>query len=73
MFSGKNILIGVTAGIAAYKSATLVRLLKKNGANVKVIITPDAKEFVTPLTLSTLSGNKVFSSFADDDFFLSCG
>ncbi|MBT0608597.1 bifunctional phosphopantothenoylcysteine decarboxylase/phosphopantothenate--cysteine ligase CoaBC [Aequorivita echinoideorum] len=67
---GKNILLGVTGGIAAYKTAFLVRLLIKKGANVKVVMTPAAKEFVTPLTLSTLSKNEVFSSFTnegDDD------
>jgi len=67
VLSGKNILLGVTAGIAAYKSAFLVRLLIKNGANVKVVMTPSAKEFVTPLTLSTLSKNEVFSSFTNED------
>lgn len=59
----KNILLGVTGGIAAYKTATLVRLLVKAGAHVKVIMTPAAKEFVTPLTLSTLSKNTVYSDF----------
>src|SRR5690554_1525247 len=63
VLSGKNILLGVTGGIAAYKAAFLVRLFVKKGANVKVVMTPAAKEFVTPLTLSTLSKNKVFSSF----------
>ena len=67
MFSGKNILLGVTGGIAAYKTANLVRLFKKSGANIQVVMTPDAKEFVTPLTLSTLSGNPVHSVFADDE------
>ena len=67
MLGGKNILLGVTGGIAAYKTASLVRLLKKSGANVQVIMTPDAKEFVTPLTLSTLSENPVHSVFADDE------
>jgi phosphopantothenoylcysteine decarboxylase/phosphopantothenate--cysteine ligase len=67
VISGKNILLGVTAGIAAYKSAFLVRLLVKKGANVKVVMTPSAKEFVTPLTLSTLSKNEVLSSFTDED------
>jgi phosphopantothenoylcysteine decarboxylase/phosphopantothenate--cysteine ligase len=66
MIGGKNILLGVTGGIAAYKTANLVRLLKKSGANVQVVMTPDAKEFVTPLTLSTLSDNPVHSVFADD-------
>ena len=67
ILSGKNILLGITAGIAAYKSAFLVRLLVKNGANVKVVMTPSAKEFVTPLTLSTLSKNEVYSSFTNED------
>ncbi|MFC7358568.1 bifunctional phosphopantothenoylcysteine decarboxylase/phosphopantothenate--cysteine ligase CoaBC [Jejudonia soesokkakensis] len=67
ILSGKNILLGVTAGIAAYKSAFLVRLLVKKGANVKVVMTPSATEFVTPLTLSTLSKNEVFSSFTDEE------
>lgn len=67
VLSGKNILLGVTAGIAAYKSAFLVRLLVKSGANVKVVMTPSAKEFVTPLTLSTLSKNEVFSSFTNEE------
>lgn len=67
VISGKNILLGVTAGIAAYKSAFIVRLLVKKGANVKVVMTPSAKEFVTPLTLSTLSKNEVLSSFTDEE------
>lgn len=62
----KNVLLGITAGIAAYKSAWLVRLLVKQGANVQVVLTPSAKEFVTPLTLSTLSKNPVLSHFTDD-------
>lgn len=66
MLKGKKILLGVTAGIAAYKAAYLVRMLKKKGAEVKVVLTPSAKEFVTPLTLSTLSGNPVYSDFADN-------
>jgi phosphopantothenoylcysteine decarboxylase/phosphopantothenate--cysteine ligase len=67
VLSGKKILLGVTAGIAAYKAAFLVRLLVKEGADVKVVMTPKAKEFVTPLTLSTLSKNEVFSSFTNED------
>jgi len=63
----KNILLGITAGIAAYKSANLVRLFIKAGANVKVVMTPASKEFITPLTLSTLSKNPVFSTFVDED------
>ena len=64
---GKNILLGITAGIAAYKTASLVRLFVKSGANVKVVMTPAAKEFITPLTLSTLSKNPVISSFIEPD------
>lgn len=67
MFSGKNILLGVTGGIAAYKTANLVRLFKKSGATVKVVMTPDSKEFVTPLTLSTLSENPVYSQFSNKE------
>lgn len=67
VLNGKNILLGVTGGIAAYKAAFLVRLLVKKGANVKVVMTEAAKEFVTPLTLSTLSKNEVFSSFTNEE------
>jgi len=63
MLKGKNILIGVTGGIAAYKTATIIRLLVKDGADVKVIMTEHAKEFITPLTLSTLSKNPVITEF----------
>jgi len=63
----KNILLGITAGIAAYKSAGLVRLFIKAGANVKVVMTPASKDFITPLTLSTLSKNPVYSSFVDEE------
>jgi phosphopantothenoylcysteine decarboxylase/phosphopantothenate--cysteine ligase len=56
MLEGKKILLGVTASIAAYKAATLVRLLVKEGAEVQVIMTPLAREFITPVTLSALSG-----------------
>ncbi len=66
VLNGKNILLGVTGGIAAYKAAFLVRLLVKKGAEVKVVMTDSAKEFVTPLTLATLSKNEVFSSFTDE-------
>ena len=61
----KNILIGVSGGIAAYKVATLVRLFIKAGANVKVIFTESAKDFVTPLIFATLSKNPVYSEFFD--------
>ena len=67
ILSGKKILLGISGGIAAYKSAILVRLFIKHGAEVKVVMTPDAKEFITPLTLSTLSKNPVYSSFTSDD------
>lgn len=59
MFTGKKILIGVTGSIAAYKTALLIRLLVKEGAEVKVIMTPAAKDFISPLTLATLSKNPV--------------
>ena len=61
MFKGKKILLGVTGSIAAYKAPLIVRLLVKEGAEVKVIMTPAAKDFVTPLTLSTVSKNPVIS------------
>ncbi len=67
ILSGKNILLGITAGIAAYKSASLVRLFIKAGANVKVVMTPASKDFVTPLTLSTLSKHPVISSFTNEE------
>lgn len=66
MLQGKNILLGVSASIAAYKAAFLVRLLSKEGAKIKVVITDAAKEFVTPLTLATLSKNPVYSEFVDN-------
>lgn len=65
--SGKKVLLGVTAGIAAYKSAALVRAFVKAGASVRVVMTPAAKDFVTPLTLSTLSKNPVHSLFTTED------
>ncbi|MCH4552996.1 bifunctional phosphopantothenoylcysteine decarboxylase/phosphopantothenate--cysteine ligase CoaBC [Aestuariibaculum lutulentum] len=67
ILSGKNILLGISGGIAAYKTASLVRLFIKSGANVKVVMTPASKDFVTPLTLSTLSKHPVYSSFTHDD------
>jgi phosphopantothenoylcysteine decarboxylase/phosphopantothenate--cysteine ligase len=63
----KKVLLAVTAGIAAYKSAFLVRLFIKKGAEVRVILTPEAREFVTPLTLSTLSKNPVEWEFAEEN------
>ena len=64
---GKKVVLGVTAGIAAYKAAFLVRGFVKAGATVRVIMTPKAKEFVTPLTLSTLSKNEVLSTFTNEE------
>lgn len=66
MLKGKNILLGVCAGIAAYKSAYLTRVLLKQGANVRVIMTPSAVNFISPLTFSTLSKNTVYSSYIND-------
>jgi phosphopantothenoylcysteine decarboxylase/phosphopantothenate--cysteine ligase len=67
MLGGKNILLGITGGIAAYKTTFLVRLLIKAGANVKVVLTESASSFVTPLTLATLSKNAVQTSFVDGE------
>ena len=67
MLEGKKILLGVTGSIAAYKAAILVRLLIKAGADVRVILTPAAKEFVSPLTLSTLSRNPVLIDLVNED------
>ncbi|MBR4839795.1 MAG: bifunctional phosphopantothenoylcysteine decarboxylase/phosphopantothenate--cysteine ligase CoaBC [Paludibacteraceae bacterium] len=63
MLNGKNIILGVTGGIAAYKSALIVRELVKRGASVKVVMTPLAKQFITPLTMATLSGNPILVDF----------
>lgn len=65
MLTGKKIVLGITGGIAAYKAALLVRLLVQKGAEVRVVMTPMAKEFITPLTLSTLSRNPVLTEFYD--------
>lgn len=67
VLSGKKIILGVSGGIAAYKTASLVRLLIKAGAQVQVIMTPASVDFVTPLTLSTLSKNPVHINFFDDE------
>jgi phosphopantothenoylcysteine decarboxylase/phosphopantothenate--cysteine ligase len=64
---GKKILLGITGGIAAYKAAILVRLLIKEGAEVRVVMTPMAKQFITPLTLSTLSKNPILVEFFDPE------
>lgn len=67
MLSGKKVLLGITGGIAAYKTTFLVRLLIKAGADVKVILTESASSFVSPLTLATLSKNPVLSSFVKEE------
>ena len=67
MLKGKNILLGGTGGIAAYKCASLVRLMVKAGASVKVVMTPLARQFVTPLTLATLSKNPILVDFFDPE------
>ena len=67
VLSGKKIVLGVSGGIAAYKTASLVRLFIKAGAEIKVIMTPASKDFVTPLTLSTLSKNPVHSTFYNEE------
>ncbi|MDH3796814.1 MAG: bifunctional phosphopantothenoylcysteine decarboxylase/phosphopantothenate--cysteine ligase CoaBC [Flavobacteriaceae bacterium] len=67
MLQGKNILLGITGGIAAYKTTFLVRLLIKAGAEVKVILTESAGSFVSPLTLATLSKNPVITSFVQEE------
>src|SRR5574344_732606 len=63
MLEGKKILLGVTAGIAAYKCGDLVRAMVKQGADVKVVMTPLARQFVTPLTLATLSRHPILVDF----------
>jgi phosphopantothenoylcysteine decarboxylase/phosphopantothenate--cysteine ligase len=67
VLSGKKIVLGISGGIAAYKTAALVRLFIKSGAQVKVVMTPAAKDFITPLTLSTLSKNPVHSTFYNEE------
>ncbi|RZJ82244.1 MAG: bifunctional phosphopantothenoylcysteine decarboxylase/phosphopantothenate--cysteine ligase CoaBC [Flavobacterium sp.] len=67
MLKNKNIILGVCGSIAAYKSAFLVRLLVKAGANVKVILTPDGAHFITPLTLATLSKNPVYTQYFEEE------
>lgn len=66
MLKGKNILLGITGSIAAYKSAFLCRVLVKEGAKVKVVMTKSATAFISPLTLSTLSNNEVLIDFWND-------
>ncbi|MDZ7646053.1 MAG: flavoprotein [Cytophagales bacterium] len=67
MLAGRKILLGVSGSIAAYKAAFLTRLLVKSGAEVKVIMTSSAHDFITPLTLATLSKNPVLTHFAKSD------
>ena len=67
MLKGKNIILGITGSIAAYKAAFLTRLFVKEGANVKIVMTPYAKEFITPVTLATLSNNTVLIDFFHHD------
>ena len=63
--SGKRIVVGITGGIAAYKTIEFIRLLRKSNAEVRVALTPAAAEFVTPLTLQAISGNAVSQSLLD--------
>ena len=65
-FSNKNILLCITGGIAAYKSAEILRLFKKNGADIRIVMTEAAKEFTTPLTMQALSGNPIHNSLLDE-------
>ena len=67
ILSGKKVLLGISGGIAAYKTPSLVRCLVKRGLEVRVVMTDSAKDFVTPLSLSTVSKNPVLSSFKSDD------
>ena len=69
MIKGKNIVLGITGGIAAYKAAELTRELIKGGANVKVVMTKHAVEFITPLTMQVLSGNPVFTDMFKQDVY----
>ena len=68
MLKDKNILLGVTGGIAAYKIANLASMLKKQGANVKVIMTENACQFITPMTFETLTAQKVYTDTFDRNF-----
>jgi len=67
MLQGKKILLGISGSIAAYKAAIIIRLLIKNGASVQVIMTSSSKNFISPLTLSTLSKNPVLSELSEND------
>jgi len=67
MLIGKKIILGISGSIAAYKSALIVRLLVKQGADVRVVMTPSSTQFIAPLTLATLSGKKVYTDFSEHD------
>jgi phosphopantothenoylcysteine decarboxylase/phosphopantothenate--cysteine ligase len=67
MLNGKKILLGITGGIAAYKAANIVRLLVKAGAEVRVVMTPSARDFITPLTMATLSKHPVLTEAFDTE------
>ncbi len=69
----RNVLLGVSGGIAAYKSAELVRQLQELGANVRVVMTRGAREFITPLTLQALSGNPVHTELLDEEAEMGMG
>jgi len=69
MLQGKNVVLAVTGSIAAYKSALIVRLLIKEGAKVKVVMTKSAIDFITPLTLSTLAKSEVYSDTTSNTKF----
>lgn len=73
MLTHKNIVVGITGGIAAYKTIELIRLLKKANAEVRVVLTPAAEHFVTPLTLQAISGNAVAASLLDPQAELAMG
>ena len=69
MFLNKKILIGITASISAYKMYSFIRLIKQQGADIKVIITPSAKNFVSTTLLSTFSEHKVYVEFVEEDIW----
>ena len=68
MLKGKHIVLGVTGGIAAYKTASLASMLKKQGADITVIMTPNAANFINPITFETLTGNKCLVDTFDRNF-----
>ena len=73
MLTNKKILVGITGGIAAYKTIELIRHFKNAGAEVRVVLTPAAEAFVTPLTLQAISGNAVSTSLLDPQAELAMG